>query len=90
MNQEAWSRTNVFLSNRSTYHAAVKGKGLVLVDPRLVLLGPGLDLVGTEPESNLLLGVLDGVASVADVSADGDGKVTSDGAWSGSEWVSSA
>lgn len=61
--------------------------GLVLVNPGLVLLGPGLDLVSTEPEGDLLLGVLDRVTSVADVSADSDGKVTSDGSWSGGQWV---
>lgn len=33
-----------------------------------------------EPESDLLLGVLDGVGTVADVAADIDGVVTTDGA----------
>lgn len=51
----------------------------LLVDP--VELGglPGDDLTLLEPESNLLLGVLDGVGAVADVAADIDGVVTTDG-----------
>lgn len=51
----------------------------LLVDP--VELGglPGEDLTLLEPESNLLLGVLDGVGAVADVAADIDGVVTTDG-----------
>lgn len=51
----------------------------LLVDP--VELGglPGDDLTLLEPESNLLLGVLDGVGTVADVAADVDGEVTTDG-----------
>lgn len=42
----------------------------LLVDP--VELGrlPGLNLAVLEPEGNLLLGVLDAVAAVADVAAD--------------------
>lgn len=39
---------------------------------------PGLDLTLLEPESNLLLGVLDAVGAVADVAADIDGEVTTD------------
>lgn len=52
----------------------------LLVDP--VELGSLVadDLALLEPESNLLLGVLDGVGTVADVSADIDGEVTTDGA----------
>lgn len=43
---------------------------LFLVDP-LVLGGlPALDLALVEPESDLLLGRLDGVGAVADVAAD--------------------
>jgi len=51
----------------------------LLVDP--VELGglPGDNLTLLEPESNLLLGVLDGVGTVADVAADVDGEVTTDG-----------
>lgn len=41
-----------------------------LVDPVLLGEGPGLDLLGLEPEGNLLLGVLDSVGTVADVAAD--------------------
>lgn len=59
----------------------------LLVDP--VELG---SLVGDkvtlgEPESNLLLGVLDGVGAVADVAADIDGEVTTDGARGGGKGV---
>ena len=52
----------------------------LLVDP--VELGglPGDNLTLLEPESNLLLGVLDGVGTVADVAADVDGVVATDGA----------
>lgn len=51
----------------------------LLVDP--VELGSLVadDITLLEPESNLLLGVLDGVGTVADVAADIDGEVTSDG-----------
>ena len=52
----------------------------LLVDP--VVLGelPGVELVLLEPEGNLLLGVLDGVGTVADVAADVNGEVATDGA----------
>lgn len=40
-----------------------------------------------EPESNLLLGVLDAVGAVADVAADVDGEVATDGARGGGEGV---
>ncbi len=51
----------------------------LLVDP--VELGslPGDGAVG-EPVGNLLLGVLDGVGAVADVAADIQGEVATDGA----------
>lgn len=52
----------------------------LLVDPTGLGGGPLLELGGTEPESNLLLGVLDGVGTVADVAADIDGVVATDGA----------
>jgi hypothetical protein len=59
----------------------------LLVDP--VVLGrlPAEDLTLLEPESNLLLGVLDGVGTVADVAADIDGVVTTDGARGGGKGV---
>lgn len=60
---------------------------LVLVDPGLLGGLPGLDLLWLEPESNLLLGVLDRVGAVADVASDIDGVVTTDGAWGGGQWV---
>jgi proteasome assembly chaperone (PAC2) family protein len=43
---------------------------LFLVDPVVRGLLPGLHLLGLEPESDLLLGGLDGVGAVADVAAD--------------------
>lgn len=59
----------------------------LLVDP--VELGslPADELTLLEPESNLLLGVLDAVGAVADVAADVDGEVTTDGAGGGGEGV---
>lgn len=59
----------------------------LLVDP--VVLGrlPAEDLTLLEPERNLLLGVLDGVGTVADVAADIDGVVTTDGARGGGKGV---
>lgn len=48
---------------------------------------PGLNLSLLEPESNLLLGVLDRVGAVADVASDIDGKVATDGTWEGGEGV---
>jgi len=59
----------------------------LLVDP--VVLGglPAVELVLLEPESNLLLGVLDGVGTVADVAADVNGEVATDGARGGGSGV---
>lgn len=59
----------------------------LLVDP--VELGSLVadELALLEPESNLLLGVLDGVGTVADVAADIDGEVTTDGAGGGGKGV---
>jgi hypothetical protein len=46
-----------------------------------------LDLALLEPESDLLLGILDAVGAVADIAADIDSVVTADGTWLGSEGV---
>jgi hypothetical protein len=43
---------------------------LLLVDPVVGGLLPALELLRLEPESDLLLGRLDGVGAVADVAAD--------------------
>ena len=43
---------------------------LLLVDPVVGGLLPGVELLRLEPESDLLLGRLDGVGAVADVAAD--------------------
>ena len=52
----------------------------LLVDP--VLLGGlvGGELLGLEPQTNLVVGGLDGVRTVADVTSDMDGEVSPDGA----------
>lgn len=47
------------------------------------------ELRGGEPEVDLLLGVLDGVGAVADVAADVQGVVATDGAGSGGQGVGS-
>ena len=51
---------------------------------------PRENLALAKPEGNLLLGVLDAVGAVADVSADGDGVVATDGARGGGERVGGA
>lgn len=48
---------------------------------------PRLNLTLLEPESDLLLGVLDAVGAVADVASDVDGVVAADGAGGGGERV---
>lgn len=48
---------------------------------------PLQDLLRLEPQSDLLLSALDAVGTVADVSADIDGIVTTDGTWLRSERV---
>ena len=62
----------------------------LLIDP--VELGrlPALNLLRLEPQSNLLLCALHAVGAVANVAADIDGIVTTDGTWGGLEWVGSA
>ena len=45
------------------------------------------DLGGSEPEADLLLGGLDGVGAVADVAANVDGEVTTDGTGGGGQGV---
>ena len=44
-----------------------EGNTILLVDPGLGDWGPGNKLLGLEPQGNLLVGVLDRVAAVADV-----------------------
>lgn len=46
-----------------------------------------MNLTLLEPESDLLLGVLDAVGAVADVATDVDGVVAADGTWGGGEGV---
>lgn len=59
----------------------------LLVDPVELGLLVADDITLLEPESNLLLGVLNGVRAVADVAADVNGEVTADGARGGSQRV---
>ena len=47
-----------------------KVENLLLVHPVVLSRLPGLDLALLEPERDLLLGILDAVAAVADVAAD--------------------
>lgn len=61
----------------------------LLVDPVELSLLPGVELLRLEPKGDLLLGGVDGVRAVADVAADIDGKVTTDGARGGGERVGS-
>ena len=56
-----------------------------LVDPGVGVVGPVAELSIREPEGDLLVGRLDGVGTVANVSADIDAVVTSDGAGLGVE-----
>lgn len=64
-----------------------RGTSNLLVNP-LGLGGlPLEDLGRREPEGNLLLGVLNAVGAVADIAADIDGVVTTDGAGGGSQGV---
>ena len=59
----------------------------LLVDPSLADLGPVVELLRSEPEGNLLLGALDGVRAVADVAANLDAEVATDGAGQGVVWA---
>ena len=43
-----------------------------------------------EPESKFLIGVLDGITTVADVSADLDAEVSSNGSWGRFKWIGGA
>eukprot|EP01084_Bolivina_argentea_P230865 389477_1 len=56
------------------------GHGLkdLLVNPALRVRLPGEQLLRLEPEGELLVGVLDAVAAVADVAADVEGEVAAD------------
>lgn len=48
---------------------------------------PGDDLLLAEPELDLLLGVLNGIRTVADVPAGDDAVVSPDGSGVGVQWV---
>ena len=62
----------------------------LLVDPLKLRSLVADNIALLEPERNLLLGVLDAVGAVADVAADIDGKVTTDGAGGGGKGVGCA
>lgn len=55
----------------------------LFVDPIDGSRGPGDQLLLVEPQSDLLLGRLDGIGAVDDVAADLDAEVTTDGAGQG-------
>ena len=78
--------TAVFLSSRNQETES----RLVLVDPVELRRLPADELTLLEPEGNLLLGVLDAVGAVADVAADVDGVVATDGAGGRGEGVGGA
>ena len=59
----------------------------LLVDPVELSALVLVDLLRLEPQGNLLLRTLDSIGAVADVAADVDGVVTTDGTWGGSEGV---
>lgn len=59
----------------------------LLIDPVKLSSLVADDITLLEPESNLLLGVLDRVRAVADIAADIDGVVTTDGTGSGGQRV---
>ena len=62
---------------------------LGLVDPSGLGRLPLDQLAGREPEGDLLLGVLDAVGAMADIAADIDSVVTTDGAGSRGQGVGS-
>ena len=51
---------------------------------------PGDDLLVLEPETDLVVGGLDGVGTVDDVSTNIDAEITADGAWGGVEGLGGA
>jgi hypothetical protein len=84
------SKPPLHLSSRSSGQypkstaSCIRGKGenlWLLIDPVELSGLVCLDLTLLEPESDLLLGILDAVGAVADIAADVDGVVTADGAW---------
>merc|ERR1719342_1568200 len=59
----------------------------LLVDPVLLGGGPVAELLRLEPESNLVVGRLNGIRAVADVTSNMDCVVAPDGAGQGGSWV---
>lgn len=59
----------------------------LLIDPLELGRLVALNLLRLEPQSNLLLGTLDGIGAVADVATDINGIVTTDGAGGGGKRV---
>jgi hypothetical protein len=58
-----------------------------LVDPGVGVVVPGAELLILEPESDLLVGGLNGIRSVDDVSSDVNAEVSSDGTWLRVGWL---
>lgn len=70
-----YSRVYLLLSSNRTSQGRQlftmpSAKHLLLVDPVVLSLLPGVDLLLLEPEIDLLLGGLDAVGAMADVAAD--------------------
>jgi hypothetical protein len=63
---------------------------LFLVDPVMLSRLPALNLLGGEPQSNLLLGTFNAIRAVADIATDINGIVTADGTRGGCERVGGA
>jgi len=60
-----------------------------LVDPVVLCRLPALNLLWLEPKGNFLLRAINGIRTVADIAADIDGVVTTDGARGGGSRVGS-
>jgi hypothetical protein len=69
-------------------HIRIQAKNLLLlVYPAELGTLPLHKLLWLEPQSDLLFRAFNSIRAVADITADIDGKVTTDGARSGGEWV---
>ena len=69
---------------------AVVETPLLLIDPVVACALPAHQLLILKPEFDLLLGIVDAVAAVADVAANIDRVVSADGAWAAGERVRGA
>lgn len=84
--QEQLNSNSLFSSQR--HQQREKGRRDLLVDPVVNLDGVVVvDLLGLEPVSNLAVGRVDGIRTVADVAPGLDGEVSADGAGSRGQGV---